>query len=234
MNALLRTAGSPLGRQIIDAAFLDDPYPTYAALREAGPIHWSDEFYGGAWLLTRHADVDAVLRDSARYSAQRTGGWVMDTGDAARNELKGFQALFARAMLFLDEPDHPRLRGVMSAGFRGDALERLKPRIEGWIRQRLDSVDARSGFDFIEVVARTLPAQVIAALMGIDDDANEEFIVWSDALATFIGAARPTLDQARSAQASLLAMARLFERLAALRRRAAARRHDYAPGPSRS
>jgi cytochrome P450 len=63
---------SPLGRRLIDDAFLDDPYPTYRALREAGPIHWSEEFFGGAWLLTRHDDVEAILRDP-RFSAQRTG-----------------------------------------------------------------------------------------------------------------------------------------------------------------
>ena len=58
-------------RPFIDAAFLTNPYPTYDALRQAGAIHWSEEFFGGAWLLTRHADVELVLRDP-RFSAQRT------------------------------------------------------------------------------------------------------------------------------------------------------------------
>ena len=62
--------------------FLDDPYPTYRTWREAGPIQWRDDFFGGAWVLTRHADVEAALRDP-RLSAQRTGGWVMDTTDTA-------------------------------------------------------------------------------------------------------------------------------------------------------
>ncbi|TMH04352.1 MAG: cytochrome P450, partial [Betaproteobacteria bacterium] len=96
MSAVLAsfgTAGSPLGRRLVDEDFLDDPYPTYQALREAGPIHWSDEFFGGAWLLTRHDDVEMMLRD-ARFSARRTGGWVMGTGDGARAELKGFQSLY--------------------------------------------------------------------------------------------------------------------------------------------
>ena len=52
-----------------------NPYATYALWREAAPIVWSDAFFGGAWLLTRHADVEAALRDP-RLSAQRTGGWV--------------------------------------------------------------------------------------------------------------------------------------------------------------
>ena len=215
---------SPLGRQLIDAAFLADPYPTYAALREAGPIHWSDEFFGGAWLLTRHADVDRVLRDATRFSAQRTGGWVMQTAPnaAARHDLKRFQQLFARAMLFVDAPDHTRIRGVLNAGFRGDVLQRLAPAIEQRVDALLDSVDAvdidDAGFDFMATLARPLPADVMALLMDIPAGDREDFIAWSDDLAEFIGAPRPSLQQARRAQTSLVAMSDYFEALVLQRR----------------
>lgn len=202
--------GSPLGRRLLNDGFLDDPYPTYRALRDAGPLHWSEEFFGGAWLLTRHDDVEMMLRD-ARFSAQRTGGWVMGTGDGARAELKGFQKLFARAMLFLDAPDHQRIRRVLNAGFRPDAMQRLVPHVQVLIEELLEGVEAERGFDFMQRLARPLPARVIARLMGIDDDHHQRFVAWSDALAEFIGAPRPTLEQARRAQASLLAMSRYFE-----------------------
>ena len=229
MSALLRPNGQPLGRTIVDAAFLADPYPTYATLREAGPIHWSDEFFGGAWVLSRYDDVDAVMRDDTRFSAQRTGGWVMNSNGAAadapvaRSDLKDFQSLFARAMLFVDAPDHQRLRGVMNAGFRGASLERLQPFIDGWIERKLDAIEAsgqhRTGFDFMAKVARPLPAQVIAAMMGIAEADRGDFIAWSDDLADFIGAPMPTPELLRRARVSLLAMARYFEQLTALRRR---------------
>jgi cytochrome P450 len=223
MNAVLRPAASPLGRPLVDAAFLDDPYPTYASLREAGPIHWSDEFFGGAWLLTRHADVDAVLRDDTRFAAQRTGGWLMRIGDegsgeGAHAQLKDFQGLFARAMLFVDGADHARLRTVMNAGFKGDTLARLRPFIERWVEDRLDTLEAGSGVDFMATFARPLPAAVIAELMGIDAADRESFIAGSEDLAAFIGAPMPTLSLARRAQTSLLAMARYFERLTEQRR----------------
>ncbi len=204
---------------IVDAAFRTDPYPTYAALREAGPIHWSEEFFGGAWLLTRHADVEAVLRDSVRFSAQRTGGWVMQSR-AARGELKDFQQLFARAMLFVDAPDHQRIRGVLNAGFRGDILRQFAPAIERRVDALLDAVDADAGFDFMQALARPLPAEVMAMLMGIPAADRGDFIAWSDDLATFIGAPMPSLDQARRARASLLAMSGYFEQLAPRRRNA--------------
>ena len=206
----------PLGRPIVDAAFLANPYPAYEALRQAGPLHWSDEFFGGAWLLTSHADVETVLRDP-RFSAQRTGGWVRGQ-EAARGELDGFQRLFARALLFLDAPDHTRIRKVLNAGFRPETLARLKPQIHQMVTELLDRADAASAyaaapFDFMQAVARPLPVRVITTLMGIEDAAQHDFMGWSDDLATFIGAAQPDREEARRAQVSLLAMSRYFETL---------------------
>lgn len=207
----------PWNRPIIDAAFLADPYPSYATLREAGPIHWSEEFFGGAWLLTRHSDVEAVLRDAARFSAQRTGGWVTQN-QVSRGDLRGFQQLFARAMLFLDAPDHPRIRGALNAGFRGDVLQRLAPAIELRVDSLLDAVDADAGFDFMQALARPLPADVMATLMGVPASDHADFIAWSDDLAAFIGATGPSIEQAHRAQTSLLAMSSYFEQLVSRRR----------------
>jgi len=138
--------------------------------------------------------------------------------DQARGELKGFQQLFARAMLFLDAPDHRRIRQVLDAGFRPSALNSLVPRIERIVRERLDAADVHGGFDFMQAIARPLPAQVIATMMGIESQDHARFIAWSDDLAEFIGALRPTLDLARRAQTSLLGMCAYFEALLPQRR----------------
>ena len=222
-------ARAVLGHSMLDAAFLRDPYPTYAALRGAAPLVWSDEFFGGAWLVSRHADVELVLRD-ARFSAQRTGGWVMRPANATptdrhagRAELAGFQRLFARAMIFLDAPDHTRLRQVMSGAFRPADLQRLAPRIEQAVAKRLAAVDGTLPFDFVSTLARPLPAQVIGLLMGLDEaegDAPADVVAWSDELADFIGAPAPSRAQALRAQTALLAMARFFDAVLARRRSA--------------
>lgn len=210
MSAVLESA------PLIDADFLLDPYPGYRALREAGPLHWSEEFFAGAWVLTRHADVEAALRDP-RLSAQRTGGWVMDAAGDGRAELRPLQRLFARAMLFLDQPDHQRLRQLMQPAFRPDRLAALQPELVALVDGLLDGLDGE--FDFMERVARPLPARVIARLMGLDDAPESDVMAWSEDLAAFIGAARPTPEQARTAQRSLLAMADYFERELLPRRR---------------
>jgi len=199
------------GPRLLDADFLFDPYRAYRELREAGPLHWSDEFHGGAWLLTRHADVEAALRDP-RLSAQRTGGWVMDASAGERAELRPFQRLFARALLFLDEPDHQRLRQLMLPAFRPQRLAELRPVIEQLVEELLTSFVPGERIDFMERVARPLPTRVIACLLGLDAGREADFMVWSDEIAAFIGAPQPTAEQARIAQRSLLRMADYFER----------------------
>lgn len=217
MSAALEAPPPAMGPAIIDAAFLDDPYPAYRVLRDAGPIHWSEEFFGGAWLLTRHADVEFVLRDP-RFSAQRTGGWVKGS-EVTPGELTGFQRLFARALLFLDAPDHPRVRKVLTAGFRADALARLRPQIERIADELLDGQEGAETFDFIQAVARPLPVRVISRILGIEGADSAEVMAWSDDLAAFIGAPLPTPDLARRARASLLAMTRYFQELLPHKRR---------------
>ncbi|UUZ64559.1 cytochrome P450 [Polaromonas sp. P1-6] len=128
-------------------------------------------------------------------------------------ELSGFQQLFARALLFLDAPDHPRIRKVLHAGFRPDVLQRLVPHIEQAVTELLDQGEGADGFDFIETVARPLPVRVITLLLGIENLQYDDFMAWSEDLASFIGAPQPTRGQARRAQTSLLAMSRYFETL---------------------
>ncbi len=216
MSAVLAPPAA-IGQPIVDAAFLADPYPSYRALRGAGPIHWSEEFFGGAWLLTRHADVEMVLRDP-RFSAQRTGGWVTGS-EATPGELAGFQQVFARALLFLDAPDHTRLRKLMNAGFRPALLQQLVPHIEQVVTELLDDVEGVPVFDFMQAVARPLPVRVISKFMGIETAPRDGVMAWSDDLAAFIGAPAPTRELARRAQASLLAMTRYFEELLPHKRR---------------
>ena len=212
MNAILEKPAERL------PDFEVNPYATYALWREEAPVVWSDAFFGGAWLLTRHADVEAALRDP-RLSAQRTGGWVMDVAEGDRAALGPFQRLFARALLFLDQPEHPRLRQVLMPAFRPQRLQALQPEIEQYAAELVDALPRTEPFDFMERIARPLPVRVIARIMGVDLALESDFMRWADDLAAFIGAVRPTTEQARIAQKSLLEMAAYFEQDLLPRRR---------------
>ncbi|KAF3996878.1 cytochrome P450 [Glaciimonas immobilis] len=213
---------------MINNEFLNNPYPTYHALREAGPLHWNEEFCGGAWLLTEYADVASALRDP-RLSVRRAGGWTNSSGPDAMEELREFKRIFSRSLLFVDPPQHTRLRQVMNAGFKPAALQALAPRIQTLVDGLLDTLittavaatDTSASFarlDFMRDFARPLPALVIAAMLGIDGDDRSEFVAWSDDIADFIGSPTPTIEIARRAQTSLVAMNEYFRAILPRRR----------------
>ena len=119
---------------------------------------------------------------------------------------RAFQRFFARALLFLDAPDHPRLRKVMMPAFRQDRLLRLQPLLEEWCTELACGLQGQ--FDFMERIARPLPARVISHLMGVDASLELDFMQWAEGLAAFIGAARPTARQLAVAQGCLTEMLR--------------------------
>ena len=63
-----------------------DPYPLYEVLRDAGPVVWSDEVLGGAWVLTRYADIVTALQDP-RLSAARADAFAQQLDGARQRQL---------------------------------------------------------------------------------------------------------------------------------------------------
>lgn len=197
--------------------FAGDPYSLYCELRRQGPIHWSDELFGGAWVLTTFDGVESALKD-ARLSARRTGGWLMRgsfRGSEHRQQLIDMQRLFARAMLFVDKPSHPRLRQAMQAGFRPAVIHKLQGFVSQAVVELMDSIEANyvadMPFDFIENFARVLPAQVIAAFLGLRDVDQDQFSHWSRTIATFLGSVHPNVSETLAARDAILAMSAYIE-----------------------
>ena len=206
---------------MIDHDFIQHPYPAYDALLAAGPVHWSTQFCGGAWLLPRYADVIDVLRDP-RLSTQRAGRWINGSGPQARTELREFKRIFSRSLLFLNGTQHTRLRRVMNAGFKPGALQALAPGILRIVDRLCDRFDAMAEagveIDFIRDFARQLPALVIADMLAIDPADQSNFVAWSDDIAHFIGSPTPSMEIARQAQSSLVALNDYFRALLPQRR----------------
>ncbi|WP_254926750.1 cytochrome P450 [Janthinobacterium sp. PC23-8] len=218
MQTFVPTSAAPASAMVTDQ-FYADPYPAYQALRVAGPLHWSTQFCGGAWLLPNYSDVASVLRD-ARFSVRRAGGWANSSGPDALAELREFKRIFSRSLLFVDAPQHTRLRQAMNGGFKPAAIQALAPQIQVIVDDLLDKILATpSGrFDFMRDFARPLPALVIATMLDIDGNDRAAFVAWSDDIAAFIGSPTPTIEIARRAQTSLLAMNDYFRALLPARR----------------
>ena len=167
-----------------------NPYPKYAELRTRDPVHWS--VIMRAWVCSRYDDVDAILRDHKHFSndaRKRRGSSLSSASTVNSGE---------PSILFLDPPDHTRLRALVSKAFTPQAIEALKPRIYAIVDELLDQIDDPSGFDVIETIAYPLPVIVMAELLGVPPKDRAQFKYWSDRRAR---ALEPTLTKSERAAA---------------------------------
>ena len=160
-----------------------DPYPIYTKLRERSPVHYSR--LAGGLVLSRYADVDGILRDHARFSSDP------DLRKSPRGGYK--QPVEERSMLFMDPPDHTRLRSLVNKAFTRAAINALEPRIRAIMGTLLDEISDTSKFDLMETVAIPLPVIVIAEMLGIPREDRARFRAWSDRRARLL---EPTLTRA--------------------------------------
>src|SRR3712207_2684342 len=86
---------------------IDDPYAYFGKLRELDPVHWNPLWQG--WVVTRYEDVVAVLHD-ARFSSDRMAYLETHASAEKRQSLTTYLAMLSRWLLFMDPPDHTRLR----------------------------------------------------------------------------------------------------------------------------
>ncbi len=152
-----------------------DPYPIYHQLREVNPVHRSL----GMWVLTRHADVMNVLRDktfSARSipiqvheQAQRTG---LDGADR-------IERLAEKSLVFTDNPEHARLRGLVNRVFTGPSIAALRPRIAVLASALVQRAWAAGGLDVIAELAGPLPITVLCDWMDLPGDIRAQAGDWT-------------------------------------------------------
>jgi cytochrome P450 len=140
-----------------DYDFHEDPYPTYRRLRDEAPLYRNDDL--GFWALSRHGDVLRGFRNSVDLS--NANGVSMDRGSF------GPQAKLVMSFLAMDDPEHLRLRTLVSKGFTPRRIRELEPRIREIAVAHLDAVLPWQTFDYVNDFAGKLPMDVISELMGV-------------------------------------------------------------------
>jgi len=157
---------NPLSRRMAQ-----NPYPAYAALRERDPVHRSRLM--NAWLFARHADVDAILRDHRRFASDPRKGSLSPRQERLLPPPDEF------TLIFLDPPDHTRLRALVNKAFTRSAVAAIEARIRGILGSLLDAIVDPAGFDLMKAVAQPLPVIVIAEMLGVPPEDREQFRLWS-------------------------------------------------------
>jgi cytochrome P450 len=155
-----------------DARFVDDPYPSFAALRSRAPMLWHEPT--DQWLALTYELANAVLRD------RRMGRLWHDKEPAERFE--PFNRLHRNQMMENEPPDHTRLRSLVAKAFARGHIERLRPRVQEIADGLLDRLPADGTFDVIADYAEPLPVAVIAELLGVPEEDRHLLRPWSGAI----------------------------------------------------
>lgn len=158
--------------------FLDDPFPTYAALLRTAPV---SRLPDGSVLLTRHADLDRVYRDTKRFSSDKQTVFAPVFGRDA--------PLFTHhtnSLVFNDPPLHTRVRKIMSAALTPRAIARMEPGLVATVDRLLDRMGPR--VDLISDFAAAIPVEVIGNLLDVPHAKRAPLRDWSLAI---LGALEP-------------------------------------------
>ncbi|GLW71266.1 cytochrome P450 [Kitasatospora phosalacinea] len=160
------------------AEFVAHPYPAYAALRERAPVHHHEPT--GQWLVSRYADVNALLRDrrlgrtyTHRFTHEEFGRPAPDPAH------EPFHTLNDHGLLDLEGPDHARIRRLVAKAFTPRTVESLRPTVRRLAAELVDGLLADGGGDLIARVAEPLPVAVIAEMLGIPAPDRHLLRPWS-------------------------------------------------------
>lgn len=159
--------------------FAESPYEQYARLRAEDPVHWSTLLEG--WVLTRHDDVAAVLRD---------GTVSVELDNAASSTLVDMQRARIQAngrsttsVVLRDDPDHNRLRKLLQQPFGPRPVEGLRSLVDQRVDAAMDQLVPLGTMDVIADFAYPLPVGVYCAMLGMPDEDSPRFRSWTMAVA---------------------------------------------------
>ena len=206
----------PLGFNPFDPGFRVDPYPVYRRLLAEDPVHKTPF---GLSVLSRYRDCAAILRDP-HASSDASKSTMYQAFMAGRDPEEVFGALAGmRPFLFMDAPDHTRLRGLVQKAFTPKTVENLRPRIQELVDELMAPALERGSMEVVEDLAYPLPVRVITELLGVPLEDHDTFKGWSRELA---GALDPDFatpdDVAQRREQAASAFVEYFKALIAERR----------------
>lgn len=162
----------------LNETYRADPHTVLDDLRTRCPVHHDET--SGNFILTRYADVRRVVTDRAMW---RNPGRADETAHQARRQVEsqvdGFASTETTSILFLDDPDHQRIRRPLNRAFYA-RIARFRPSIERIVDETLDRIDATAPFDLMPTFCTPIPVDAIASILGVDRSMLGEFRTWSE------------------------------------------------------
>ncbi len=203
--------------------FLQDPFAVLATLDADTPV-----FYAPAldyYVVTRHADIDAVFHDNETFSAANAQLPLVPLDPEAGRILLAGGHKPQPSMVSLDEPAHRRLRGPAARALTPRRVAAMEPTIRATLDELLDPVDASEPFDLVSTLTFPLPATIIFSFMGVPPADYAQLKVWGGHRAT-LAWGRPSPAEQIEHATNMAAYRRYLRELVATK--AGARADDFA------
>lgn len=181
--------------EAMSPAFREDPYPYYERFRGPTPLLRVGETI---WFALGHADVTTMLRHPNLSTDESHAATEAERAAEDPNR--------PRSLLFMDPPDHTRLRGLVARAFTPRRIDELRATTQAIATELVDAIAAkRSPIDLVQAFAYPLPVRVICALLGVPPEDEAMFTDWSRGIARSVDpsvlrtpAIEATIEEARA------------------------------------
>ncbi|HEX7836091.1 MAG TPA: cytochrome P450 [Kofleriaceae bacterium] len=194
----------------------DDPHETFARMRRDDPVYLDP--VTGYRYVTRYADVLAILRDR-RWSSRRAAQYVTGTSPERAEQGRLASGFLDSWLIFLDPPDHTRLRKLVTRAFSARAVAALEAYAQEVVDTALDRMAGAGEVDLLAEFAHPVPAQVIAHMLGVAQDHIAQFKAWVADLLRLLGQVGDTDDNVAAAHRGVRGLAGYFREIIAERRK---------------
>jgi cytochrome P450 len=209
----------PTKKVLFTDEILQDPYPAYARLHEEGPLHYLDvDGKWALWSIVSHAECSSAAKDP-RLSAKRSQQMILSLPLSSQSDFSELARMLGLWLIFMDPPEHTRLRKLLNKGFSPAAIEGLRSQVEAIVDEMLKPLQHGAEVDLMREFANPMPVRIILEMLGIPQELRDIFVNWSRAIAVFRGSPERTVAQARDAQDALIALTDFFRKTVAERRR---------------
>jgi cytochrome P450 len=151
-----------------------EPYASYQALRDAGPVVYVEP--NDVWAVARFAGVREVLRDWERFTSASA-----ITLNEASNQA------FAGTVLASDPPHHTKLRTVLRDRLSPGAIHKLDDQIKRQADELVAALVERREFDAVQDLAAVFPVSVVADLIGLPQEGRDKLLAWGNATFNVFG-----------------------------------------------
>ncbi|MEH7321086.1 cytochrome P450 [Priestia megaterium] len=185
-----------LGKSLLDVLSgksSDNPFPLFTQMRGMGSVVPIPFSMGGinhqAWVVTRMEETMQVLKDHTHFTVDRRS--IVSSSAIEKNTDPSASSTFlTESMNAVDDPDHRRLRTLVSKAFTPRYMEGLRPRVQQIADELLDGVQTQGKMDIVKDYAYPLPINVISEMVGVPESDRRKIHVWSEAIANGLGLGR--------------------------------------------